>query len=82
LQFAIIQNDGPDSIQVSSKGTFEIVGGEILAGEKATVVMPKGSKNVKLVDGNFSNGMGSKGTLIWSQKLSATGQVIDVKPKQ
>lgn len=81
-QYAIIQNKGPDSIQVSAKGSFEIIGGEILAGVKATLVMPKGSSKVKIVDGNFGNGAGSKGSLVWSQKLSVTGQVIDTKPKQ
>lgn len=81
-QYAIIQNNGPDSILVTAKGSFEIASGEILAGEKVSVVMPKGSTKVKAVDGNIGNGMGSKGTLVWSQKLSVNGQVIDTKPKQ
>ena len=78
---AIIQNNGPDTISVSAKGTFKIAEGEILAGAKATLILPKGAKKVKLVDGTFNNGMGSKGSLIWSKKLSVNGQVIDTKPK-
>ena len=82
LQFAIITNKGPDSILVTAKGTTKVATGEILGGDKATVIVPKGCKKVKLADGIIGNSMGSKGTLIWSQKVSVTGQIIDVKPKQ
>ena len=82
IQFAIVKNDGPDTIDVTAVGKTMIAEGEILPGDNATVVMPKGSKKLKLVDDLGGNGLGANGTLIWTNKLNAQGQVIDVKPKQ
>lgn len=82
LQFAIVTNNGPDSIMVTASGTLKVATGEIFAGDKATVIVPKGCKKVRLVDGTSGNSIGSKGTLVWSQKLAANGAIIDVKPKQ
>lgn len=73
---AIVRNNGADTVTVSSKGTLKTVSGNILAGEKGTVILPKGAKNVKILDGNFANGKGAKGFVFWAKKQPKTGGII------
>jgi len=73
---AIVQNNGADTVTVSSKGALLTVKGDILPGAKASVLLPKGAKNVKLLDGAFANGKGAKGFVFWAKKLPKTGGVI------
>ena len=73
MKVARVINDGPDNIQLSSKGTALTETVTVLAGEKYALKLPKGAKNVKLVDGTFDNGMGAKGYVFWSKQLPTTG---------
>lgn len=73
---AVIKNKGPDIVQASSKGTLKTVTGEIAPGAYATLILPAGAKNVKLLDANFANGKGSRGSLVWSKSLPFVGPII------
>jgi len=75
MDVAIVQNNGPDTIEVSSKGALETVSGPLLPGQKGAIQIPPGGKNVKLKDGLFDNGKGAKGSLIWVKKLPKTGVI-------
>lgn len=76
MPVAIIKNQGPEDIVVSSKGSNVTITGEIVAGAKLSVILPPGAKNVKLVDANFNTGKGAKGSLIWAKQLPNLGPFI------
>ena len=73
---AVIKNKGPDHVIASSKGTTMTVSGNIPPGTSATLILPKGAKKVKLLDTNFANGKGSRGSLVWAKAMPQVGPII------
>ena len=75
MKVAVVNNNGPDTIRISSKGTNQTPMETLNPGEKIAFLMPLGAKNVKIVDSNPANGTGAKGLLFWAKKLPKTGEV-------
>ncbi len=76
LRVALVQNNGPDVVIVSSKGANETISGPVQPGTRGWLAIPTGGKNIKILDANFGNSKGARGTVIWMKKLPKTGPII------
>lgn len=69
MTHAIVTNDGPDPVIVSSKGITGTNWGTVAPGDRRSLELPRKAKNVKIVDAKTGNALGAKGMLMWAKKV-------------